>query len=45
MGLTIFLGAENVTVIKAGINLPALVELKFWWKETDAKQIIWFIRK
>lgn len=45
MSLTIHLDAENVVVNKTDINLPAFVELKFWWNDTDTKQIIWFLQK
>lgn len=44
MSLSIYVGAENVAVNKTH-KPPVLVKLKFWWKETDTKQIIWFIRR
>ena len=43
MGLTVYLGSENVAVKKT--DLPALVELKLWWTEPNMKQVIWFIRR
>lgn len=38
MGLTSYVGAENVAVNKTDKS-SVLVELKFWWQETDTKQI------
>lgn len=43
MGLTIYLGSENVAVKKT--DLPALVEVELWWTETIMKQVTWFIRR
>lgn len=42
MGLTVFLGPENVAVNKTDIFF--LMQLKFWWKETDIEETRWVIR-